>query len=236
MDQFIKLAINDFKLIFREPSLRVFLVLPIVLFALVVWFIPYLDQTYDVIGPYIPVILLLCVVQVTQTFSFISSMVLIEEKETNVAKTYGVVPVSKPGFLFSRLLFPYLFTVCMNVVLLYVQPYYEIDGMSIVLISLLVALVVPLYVLAINSIVDNRIQGLVYIKVFNIIVLIPVAAFFLPESYRFLFGIFPTHWLFQSLAQLFAGTSYILSLSIGFVFFFCLIGWAAHRFFQRHFE
>lgn len=96
----MKLAINDFQLIFREPSLRSFLVLPILLFALVMWFIPYLVHTYDFLVPYIPVMLVVCVIEVTQTFSFISSMVLIEEKETLVAKTYGIVPVSKIGFLF----------------------------------------------------------------------------------------------------------------------------------------
>ena len=41
-------------------------------------------------------------------FGFIYSMVLIDEKDTNVAKVYGILPVSKFWFVIFRLIAPFL--------------------------------------------------------------------------------------------------------------------------------
>ncbi len=235
MKKIFKLALTDFKLIFRDPSLRAFLVLPVVLFALVVWGLPALVGNYDFLVPYIPVFLIVCAIENTQTFSFISSMVLIDEKETEVAKAYGVVPMSKLEYLVSRLLIPYLFTVLLNIILFWVQPFYEIGFGANLALSFLAALVVPVYVLGINSVVENRMQGMVYIKAFNMLVLVPIAAFFLPEKFQHLFGIFPTHWVFQSIEQVVLGLSFGLMAVAGFAFLAVLLFGLSKLFIRKHF-
>jgi fluoroquinolone transport system permease protein len=162
-------------------------------------------------------------------------MVLIDEKETDVAKVYSVVPLSKFQFLISRFLIPYLFTVILNIILLAVQPFYAISLNNIVAISTLTALVVPLYVLSINAIVKNRMEGMVFIKAFNMAVLLPLAAFFVPENVKHVFGILPTHWVFQSIDRLVLQTSASEFIIIGFLFIGGLIWLAAKRFIQNHF-
>ena len=235
MKKVIKLALIDFKLIFRDPSLRPFLFFPIILLSLIAWALPALVDKYDFLMAYIPVFLAVAVMENTQMFSFISSMVLIDEKESEVAKVYGITPLTKFQFLVSRFMIPYFFTVVLNIVLVRVQPFYLISLLDNLLISFLTALVVPVYVLGINSIVKNRMQGMVYIKAFNMIVLIPIAAFFVPEQIKNIFGILPTHWVFQSIDHISHHLPIGLVVVIGFLFFSILLWFVARLFFRKHF-
>lgn len=102
-------------------------------------------------------------------------------------------------------------------------------------ISLLTALIVPTYVLGINAIAKNRMQGMVYIKGFNMLVLIPVAAFFVPEKFMHLFGIFPTHWIFQSVENVTRGVSIVTMSAIGFLSLGFLLLFVSIQFVKRHF-
>lgn len=235
MKKIFKLAFTDLKIIFRDSSLKSFFVLPILLFALIIWAVPPLIENYEFLKPYTSLFLVIAVIENTQMFSFISSMVLIDEKESSVAKVYGVIPLSKTEYIISRFILPYLFTVILNILMFAVQPLFEISIANILLISFLAGLVVPLYVLSINSLVQNRMQGMVYIKAFNMLVLLPVAAFFVPDSFKHLFGIIPTHWVFQSIDNATIGTSSVLLLGIGFAFSISLLLLVSKLFLKRHF-
>lgn len=235
MHKITKLALTDFKIIFRDPSLKSFLVLPVLLFALILWLVPYLVSEYDFLVPYLPLFLVIAVIENTQMFCFISSMVLIDEKESEVAKVYGIVPLTKFEYLVSRFLIPYFFTVLLNVILFLVQPFFSISLGDNLLISLLAALVVPVYVMGINAMVQNRMQGMVYIKAFNMLVLLPVAAFFVPENIKHFFGILPTHWIFQSIEMLAQDAPIWFMAGMGFLFFAALLWYTAGLFIRRHF-
>lgn len=235
MKKILRLALIDFKLIFRDSSLRTFLFFPLILLGLFVWALPALVMKYDFLTPYLPVFLVIAVVENTQMFCFISSMVLIDEKESDVAKVYGVVPIPKWQFIISRFLIPYFFTTLLNFILLKIQPFYTISFGSNLAISLLTALIVPIYVLSINSIVNNRMQGMVYIKGFNMLVLIPIAAFFVPEKSKHFFGFFPTHWIFQSVENVTKGDSIVTISTIGFLFLGILLLGVSIQFVKKHF-
>ena len=51
-------------------------------------------------------------------------------------------------------------------------------------------------------------------KAFNMLILIAIAAFFVPEKIKHPFGIFPTHWIFQSIDNVTMGISinYLLTI------------------------
>lgn len=235
MKKILKLALIDFKLIFRDPSLRTFLFFPIILISLIIWALPALVIKYDFLSPYLAIFLVIAVIENTQMFCFISSMVLIDEKESDVAKVYGIVPFKKWQFIVSRFLIPYLFTFLLNFVLFNIQPFYTISLINNLIISLLTALIVPIYVLTINAIVKNRMQGMVYIKAFNMIVLLPIAAFFVPEKFKHLFGFLPTHWIFQSVENVTKGNSIVTLSIIGFIFLVVLLLFVSIQFMKKHF-
>ena len=235
MKKILKLAFVDFKIIFRDSSLKGMLALPLLLFGFIIWGIPLLLENYSFLAPYLSLFLIIAVIENTQTFSFISTMVLIDEKESDVAKIYGVVPLSKFDYIVSRFLIPYFFTVIMNVFLFIVQPFYEIGFGDNLLLSLVTAFIVPLYALTINSIVKNRVEGMIYIKAMNIIVLLPILAFFVPENYKHLFGIIPTHWIFQSVEQATQNLPIGLFLGVCFIILSIMFYFISKVFIRKHF-
>ena len=93
MQRLILLSITDFKLIFRDPSLRIFLAMPLLIFAIVLLAVPELVEAFAGFEEYIPLILMGATMQTSTMFGFIYSFVLIDEKDIGVAKVYGVLPV-----------------------------------------------------------------------------------------------------------------------------------------------
>jgi fluoroquinolone transport system permease protein len=235
MNKIFKLAIADFKIIFRDLSLKAFLFLPVLLFGVFLWFLPVITGKYDFLVPYLPIFVIVGVIENTQTFCFINSMVLLDEKETGVAKEYGIVPLSHSEYLVSRFLFPFLFTFFINVLFIELQPFFDIKLGTGFIISLLSAFIVPLYALGINSIVNNRMQGMIYVKAFNMLVLIPIAAFFVPDKIKHIFGVFPTHWIFQSINNSTNNISIGITASIGFAFLGLFTWFVSKQFIKKHF-
>lgn len=236
MNRILSLALADFKIIFRDPSLKSFLFLPLLLFALIIWAVPSLIESYDFLEDYLSLILVVGVIENTQMFSFISSMVLVDEKESNVNKVFGIVPLKKGEFILSRFILPYSITVLLNIILLSVQTLIPISIAHILMISFISALVVPSYAMAVNSFVKNRMQAMVYIKAINMLVLLPIAAFFIPGNYKHLFGILPTHWLFQGIEDVALAQSPLLMLGLALLFFVLLLLTMARLFSKRHFN
>jgi fluoroquinolone transport system permease protein len=104
MKKLIKVAVNDFRLVFRDNSLKIFIALPLLNLVVIRYVIPYLAGIYGILHDYINIILMLATTQGAIAFGFIYSMVLVDEKDTNVAKVYGVLPVSKFWFTAFRLI------------------------------------------------------------------------------------------------------------------------------------
>ena len=235
MKQLIKVSIADFKLIFRDPSLRIFLFLPALIFVVVNVFLPYLVGRFEGVIDYVPYVLIVATIENTQMFGFIYGMVLIEEKETEVAKVYGVLPVSKVWFILFRLIIPFLITAVLTWAVLISQPFYELPVALCLLFSLLSGLIVPVYALGISILSANKMSGMVWIKIFNIIVVLPVIAFFVPDGFSHLFGIFPTHWAFQGLNNVIEGEAMFINTFVAFIYFVVLMMVTVRQFSKVHF-
>ena len=235
MKTIIKLAVTDFKIIFRDPTLKAMLFLPIILFAFFILFLPYLVNKYYFLNAYLTIFIIIGVIENTQAFCFINTMVLLDEKESGVAKTYGILPLNSATYLFSRFLIPFLFTTLINVLFLILQPFYSIGIGYNILISLLAALIIPLYVLGINSIATSRMQGMIYIKAFNMLVLIPVAAFFIPQSFKHIFGFLPTHWVYQTIYNVTNQQSVVVTSILSVLFLVVLTVLVSKKFMKKHF-
>jgi fluoroquinolone transport system permease protein len=202
------IAVNDFKLIFSDATLKAFLILPVLLFVMAIWLVPMLITKFDFLNDYINLILIVFIIENTQGFCIINSLLFIEEKEVQTAKVYGILPISKYNLILARLFIPYVLTVVFNLLLLSFQNLVNLPIIYYLMISLLAALIVPIYVLMLSSFAKNRLEGMIYIKLFNLLVLLPIAAFFIDGGWKHFLGLLPTHWLFQSLdSGLHASTS-----------------------------
>lgn len=235
MKKLLRLSVTDFKLIFRDPSLKVFLFLPLLIFLVINYFLPFIIGKFDKMQDYVIYIVIIATFECTQMFGFIYSMVLIDEKETEVAKVYGIIPVSKEWHIIFRMIIPMLITAIISMILLVIQPFYTLPIVSIAFYSLLSGFAVPLYAIGVTNLSKNRMEGMVWIKVFNVLVLIPIAAFFVPKSFAHVFGIFPTHWAFQSLYNIIESGHFQMQLIVGFIYSTFALYYLVNVFAKRHF-
>jgi fluoroquinolone transport system permease protein len=236
MKKLLKIAVNDFRLVFRDNSLKIFIFLPLLNLVVIRYAVPFIAGVYEVVHDYVAVILMLATMQGSVAFGFIYSMVLVDEKDTQVAKVYGVLPVSKFWFVAFRLIPPFLLAATATFLLLLVEPFYGLPPLSSLVYSALAGLIAPLMILFVAGVAENKIEAMTWQKLFNIPLFLPVLAFFVPAAYSFFFAIFPTYWAYQGLHLLIKGQSSALHLSIGFAESVLLLAYLIDRFIKSHFR
>lgn len=236
MMKLIKVALNDFRLVFRDNSLKMFIALPLLTLPVIKYGVPYVAGVYTVLQDYIAVILMLATMQGSTAFGFIYSMVLVDEKDTSVAKVYGILPVSKFWFVVFRMIPPFLLAALSTFSLLLVEPFYGLPLVSNLAYSTLAGLVVPIMILFVANAATNKIEAMTWQKIFNMPLVLPILAFFVPAPFSALFAIFPPYWAYQGFDLLIRGENAGLYLLIGFAYSIVLIGMMTRRFTKEHFK
>lgn len=234
MKPFLITAVNDFKLIFRDPSLRTFLFMPVLILLMVCVLCPYLKETYPEVAPYIIYIVIMSCTQASTMYGFIYSVVFLDERDTEVSKMYGILPISKSGFLLNRLFAPYLLSTITTFVILMLQPLYTLNVVGTFLFASLFGLLAPILALAVGALANNKIEGMTWFKGLNLMVSLPLAAFFLPD-YKYAFSFVPTFWAYTGMHHFIMNEAYLLFLTIGFLFTLLTLGLLVRFFVKRHF-
>lgn len=235
MKKLLQVAINDFRLVFRDWSLNFFFIFPILNLIVARFGFPELVKSFPVLEDYISIILMLLANQGALIFGFIYSMVLIDEKDTNVAKIYGILPVSKFWFVVFRLIAPFLFSTLATFLILAIEPFYGLPLTTNIMYSALVGLIAPIMVLFVAVLSKNKLEGMTWQKIFNLPVTLPILAFFVPSSFSFVFAFLPTYWSYQGFQNLINGDAFEIYLLIGYIFHFGCIVFMSRRFSKTHF-
>ncbi len=236
MKKLIKVAVNDFRLVFRDNSLKIFIALPLLNLLVIRYGVPYVAGVYEVVRDYIAVILMLATMQGSIAFGFIYSMVLVDEKDTNVAKVYGILPVSKFWFAVFRLIPSFFLATLATFLLLLVEPFYGLPMISNLVYSALAGLVSPLMILFIAITAKNKIEAMTWQKLFNLPLFLPILAFFVPVSFSLVFAVFPTYWAYQGFNSLIKGGNFAVYMLIGFAHSILLLVLMVKRFTRSHFK
>jgi fluoroquinolone transport system permease protein len=163
-------------------------------------------------------------------------MVLVDEKDTNVAKVYGILPVSKFWFTAFRLIPPFLLATLATFFLLLVEPFYGLPVISNLVYSALAGLIAPQMILFVATIAKNKIEAMTWQKLFNLPFFLPLLAFYVPASFSLFFAIFPTFWAYQGFNSLINGGTFWIYLLLGFAHSILLIILMIERFTRSHFK
>lgn len=236
MKKLLKVALNDFRLVFRDNSLKIFIFLPLLILLVTRYGVPYVAGIYEVLWDYIAAFLMLASMQGSIAFGFIYSMVLVDEKDTQVAKVYGILPVSKFWFTAFRLIPPFLLATLASFALLLVEPFYGLPLVSNLVYSALAGLVAPLMILFIAAVAKNKIEAMTWQKLFNIPLFLPVLAFYVPAPVSFFFAVFPTFWAYQGFDLLIEGGNFWVYMLIGFAYSILLLVLILKKFTESHFK
>ncbi|HLM00517.1 MAG TPA: hypothetical protein VK400_05645 [Pyrinomonadaceae bacterium] len=236
MKKLIMVAVNDFKLVFRDNSLKIFIVLPLLIIVVIRYGVPYVAGVYQELNDYLNVILMFATMQGAIAFGFIYSMIFVDEKDTGVAKIYGVLPVSKFWFVVFRLIPPFSLATLATFLLLLFEPFYDLPLLPNLIYSFLTGLVAPLMSVFVAIAAKNKIEAMTWQKLFNIPLFLPVLAFYVPVSLSFVFAISPTFWAYQGLNFLFETGDFGIYPLIGFLHSSLLLVFMIKRLTEIHFR
>ncbi len=232
MNQLLTLSANDFRMVFRDPMLRLFLFLPLLVLALVVWFVPVLFAAYPVVRQYDYVILMLACMQTSTMFGFINGFVFLEEKDENVFAALRVMPVSAGMLVGMRMLLGFAIACLMNVVLLRLTPWVTMGWGQTILLAAQYATLAPLLALLVATFAQNKVEGLAQFKLYNFMLNLPVLIYFLPYKLLHALAVVPTYWTFRSVEALHNDGNFLFFYGLGTLVYGALL-FGLVRLFER---
>ncbi len=211
---------HDLRITWRDGSNRIFLLLPPLFILLLHTALPLAIETYPEITPYAPAILAWIVIQGGILFGFVTGFTLLDEKDNGLIAVYKISPIPFYRFLFLKILVPYAATVLYALVAFHFNPVFSLSGLPLVVAGLTFGLLTPVMALLIGALGRNKIEGLTYFKALDLLILIPLLAFFLPEGWEWSFSILPTFWSVSAIEQINLGETnhFFLYMAIGAVF------------------
>ncbi len=235
MSKLLTLIANDLRMVLRDPMLRIFLLLPLLVVGMVQWAIPAIFVAYPAVQEYDYVILMWACLQSSVMFGFINGFVFLEEKDEQVFTALRVMPVAAVTLLTARLALGVIITSIVNVVILQTTDWVSISGTRTVWLAVQYAMLAPLLTLLLAVFAKNKVEGLAHFKVYSLLINLPALIYFLDHPAWHALAIVPTYWSFRSIEALHAGSSFEVFAGVGSVLYLILLWLVLRRFAKQIF-
>ena len=232
MSRLLTLTINDFRVVFRDPLLRIFLFLPLLIVAVVVWLVPIIFAAFPAIRDYDCVILMGACMQGSTMFGFINGFVFLEEKDENVFAALRVMPVTATVLLSVRMALGVTVAGLVNIAIISLTDWVIMAPFQTVLLAFQYALLAPLLTLLLATFAQNKVEGLAHFKVYSFLANLPILIYFLDHSALHALAVIPTYWSFRSVEAAQEESSFFLFCAIGTLYYLVGLGMLI-RFFER---
>jgi hypothetical protein len=230
------LIIGDIRQIFRDKTLTFFLFSPIILILFIRLFVPFITDRFPEIAQYHSNILMFAGIQTAIMFGFITSFIILDEKDENVLQVIRVLPISPSLFILYRLTFATLISGFGAFLMLNYGGIAYPGFVNSILLSIQYGLTAPFITLVVATFARNKVEGMAYFKGLDLILLLPMMAFFIEGNIKYIFALVPSFWtfsLFQKSMEI--GSNYLFFLA-GLVFYAMSISLFFSQFKKRVFD
>lgn len=204
----IALSINDVKNIFRDRTLTIIFLMPVIIILLLRLVIPPLINKFPVLADYYTVIVALFCAATAVSPAFIVSFIMLDEKDENVLQVIRVMPLSPRVFVLYRILFIFLFGFIFSLLTIQFSALENFTLTAVVSVSVLFAMLAPTTALLIITFARNKIEGITLLKGINFIMMLPLLFFFVKSSWTVLLGVIPVYWTYQLFYAIVHSSSY----------------------------
>ena len=157
---------------------------------------------------------------------------LLDERDLNVMAAIRVTPCPPSVYLMRRLFWPSFVGTSVGLMAHAVSGLAAPPFFALLAISLVASLAAPAMALMLGALAENKVQGLALLKVFNVIALLPVFAYFLEGSWRYVAVVLPTAWPILGYWHALEGKTWALD-AVGGVVFMGLAIVGLYRLFER---
>ena len=192
---------NDVRLVRRDQFLVGMALYPILAGFFARFAIPALsglllrELSFDLTPYYLLVVTYFIVLGTPLLEGMVVGFLLLDERDENTLTALMVTPVSLRRYLAYRAAVPMLLTFVMSVVgLVITSNLVALAFPHMLMVAASGSIIAALYALVMGAYAENKVQGFGIAKVANAFMVLPVAAYFLPEPGQYLVGIFPPYW------------------------------------------
>ena len=222
---------NDLKSVRRDPALFYMLVIPPLMVPAARFLLPsasaYLSEDFGFdLVPYYPMLLsFFFVLQIPMLFGVLVGLLVLDEKDDDTLMALRVTPISMRAYTLYRgaaaVLLSALY-VCIALPLTGLLPSSLLR--ATVPIALLSGTTAPVFALLLATLARNKVEGLALMKALSVLMLGPLAAYFVGPYWQLVFGVLPTYWPAKALwvaaeggiswPYVLAGLTYNLALTV----------------------
>lgn len=222
----------DFKLLKGDPMLILSLMVPCILWALMHFLFPFLEQVvlkqWSVdIYPYFRQTGTFFMMLIPMMMGMVYGFILLDERDAGVITAISVTPTGKSGYLRLRMGIPLLLS------FIFILLYVVLLGLSgsrgileLTVISLLISSQSLILLLILGAFADNKVMGLAISKGFGILLIGPLLDYALPAPYKWTGAYSPLFWASRSFLTeshntfwLFAGITFLFHLLLIWILF-----------------
>jgi len=218
MKRYFILIKTDLKNIFRDPSLFMILIVPVIITALLYFGWPWLSNQWPIIVQYKPLILgAFCLISAAMPGMAIS-FVILDEKDENLIQTLHILPISFSLIIRLRMTIIFLFGVIASTMMLLVSGMISGNELKAPFLAILASAIAPMSACIPAFMAKNKIEGMTWAKMLNFIMVLPLPAFFIQGNLEYLFGIIPSYWIYKSFMLVDNNHFFIFFWSIGILY------------------
>lgn len=218
MKRYFTIIKTDLKNIFRDPSLFMILIVPVIITVLLFFGWPLLSNQWPIIVQYKPLILGgFCLVSAAMPGMAIS-FVILDEKDENLIQTLHILPVSFSLIIRLRMIIIFLFGVIASTMMLLVSGMISGNELKAPLLAMLASAIAPMSACIPAFMAKNKIEGMTYAKMLNFIMVLPLPAFFIQGNFEYFFGIIPSYWIYKSFIVIDNNFQFMLFWTIGMLY------------------
>ena len=232
MHLFYEIIRNDLKLIFRDKSLLIMFIMPIAIILLCRFGVPQLTALAPVLPSYYWLLIAALTLVTASTPSYLFGFILLDERDENVHTMLRILPIPANFILKTRIAFTVFMGFIFAIFILVFNGLVHFGELPVLLISLLFALVPPVLTFSITAFAKNKIEAATLYKGLNIILFIPLIAFFIRGELRYLFGIVPFFWTFETVHITTFNFQFIISFLVALTTHLFLI-WLLYKIYIR---
>ncbi|HAW70396.1 MAG TPA: hypothetical protein DCX37_04325 [Firmicutes bacterium] len=128
-------------------------------------------------------------------FCYVSAMVMLTERDENMAGYMAVTPVGKSGYVMSRLVFPALIALVASVLLMSfftLTVWLFWTALAVCLLTCLLSITVALLIFSLSR---NRVEGMAMAKMAGLLILGLLVPFFILSNVKYLAAPLPSFWI-----------------------------------------
>lgn len=222
---------TELRNVLRDSLLRWTAAFPILIALLLGWLVPLIDTNLKLdLQPYYLLIMSAYAVLASPVLiGFIVGMLMLDERDDGTLQAIRVTPLSMRRYMGWKLSLPIAVTTLLTLLGIPLAGLIPFQ-LNFAAAALVGALWAPILALAMVAFANNKLQGFVLMRVTNILLLIPIGAWFLDARWEPLFALMPAYWPLKTFWLAAGGESYLLFVLVGAVYHTAVIAWLYRRF------